>query len=182
MIPQPEVTAVFHYASRPLAPEFKMTPQDAGFSLTLLYDDRLVTTLYNEPILPRCRMEYAMPPELKMQCLKLIDEANGWLGGLPARLCLPESEHRAPRYASQFGFQGYPYITCSDIGLMARSAFGTPEGRAARHLCALYEDLAQLFLPCGVQLDVDGYGIAPNVLPIREEQIVPNWENAEKFG
>ena len=47
MIPQPEVTAVFHYAYRPLAPEFKMTPQDAGFSLTLLYDDRLVAKLYN---------------------------------------------------------------------------------------------------------------------------------------
>ena len=181
MIPQPEAAAVFHYAYRPLTPECKVFPADGGFSLTLFHDDRLVVILYNEPCLPRLQTIYAMPAELKMQCLQLIDGAAPWLSGLPAALCLPQG--RAPRFISQFGFEGYPFLRCDDIPQMIRQPFASPDGRATRHLCVLYEDLAQLFLPQGLSLYLDGYTVDNSRLqPVDVRQFDPTWTNAAMMG
>lgn len=181
MIPQPEATAVFHYAYRPLTPECKTFPADGGFSLTLFHDDRLVIVLYNEPCLPRLQTTYAMPAELKMRCLQLADAAAPWLGELPAALRL--SGERAPRFISQFGFEGYPFLGCEDIPLMVRQPFASPEGHAARHLCALYEDIAQLFLPQGISLYLDGYTLDNDrIQPVDVRQFNPTWTSAAMLG
>ncbi len=173
MIPRPDVTAVFHYAYCPLT--CKRSPQDGGFSVTLYHDDRLVITLYNEANRPRQKDTYVIPAEAKMHCLKLIDDAAHWLGSVPTRLRLPQDQNHVVRFISRFGFEGYPYIGCEDLAQMVRGEFGTVEAHAARHLCAMYEDIAQVLVTYGFELYLDGYVVAPGVQRQDVQQTTASW-------
>ena len=180
MIPRPDVTAVFHYAYCPLT--CKRSPQDGGFSVTLYHDDRFVITLYNEMNQPVQHDTFVLPAAAKMRCIKLIDEAEPWLTGISTRLRLPEDCNHPTRFISRFGFENYPYIGCEDIAQMVRGAFGSPEAHAARHLCALYEDIAQVFVSFGFDLDLDGYIIAPGVQQLQAKEQPVSWNTQTNIG
>jgi len=175
MIPQPDCAAVFHYAYRPLSAEMKHTPDDGGFTLTLFQDNRLVAIHYNGQMLAQQQVTYRLPTEAKMKLLALLDSHEPVLRSLPERMFLPQGMQ--PRFLSRFGFEGHPFLCTEDIPQLVRLDFGDPVGRAARYLCAFFEDVAELFVPYGVEFYLNGYVVKHEQTPPQDTQsFYPDWD------
>lgn len=158
MIHQQGCPAVFHYAYLPKDAATRLNENDGGFSVTLFDDCRLVFSHYAIDQHITEQKTYRMPLDLKMRLIELMDAHLPYLQKLPEFLRIPDNI--SPRYISRFGYQHVPYLYCEDLHRLVRLDFGNKEGHAGRYLFALFEDVADLFATCGVELSPYDYQVS----------------------
>lgn len=153
MIPQPECSAVFLYAYRPLTNEFKMFESDAGFTLTVFQDGHAVFSMLNHPGYERERYTYQLDEAFLTKYQEILEHADHWLQAVQPNI--RTTEDRVAPYTATFGFSGYQLITCDEPARLLRMRLGTPQGYQARRLCALFEDVTMLLGSYGIHLEFD---------------------------
>lgn len=160
MIPKPARHPMFYYGYRPLSDTCRYFPDDGGFSVSLYHDGQLVFDMLRQDGSMYSQYVYQLPAELCSRLLEYADHEATWLSAVPSHLQLPYD--RAPRFESRVGVAGYPLVICDDIPQMIRMSFMDGMGRAARKLCCMMEDIAELMAPYGISLYLNGYGCDDN--------------------
>lgn len=176
MIEAPTSSPVFRYAFRPLA--CRQYPDDGGFSVTLFTNDTLAFNVVDIYKRSRLLMWFQVSPDVKKDYFALLDHADWWLFQVPTVM----REDGQVQFTSMFGFDTHQALVVDDLPLLSQRPYGDPVGRYARHLFALHEDISDMLLHHGFQMQLDGFSwdtrvVAPVPRPNASEDFVPGAVN-----
>ena len=158
---------VFQYKFRPLIAS-KDRPLDGGFCV-ILYENRILSfSTYDVNGAFLDELCFALTGQV-MECFfSLLRNAASWLGDTPCDL---QGGPTAP-FASSFAFDGYDPIRVWGMDRLLCQPTRSAEGFFARHLYVLFEDVANLFAHCGIQLSLDGFTWdSSRIRPFRKNQL-----------